>query len=67
MGALNAQTGLMQVQPPPSIQIPLTASGRAWNGAGQFLGFRVNAQTTAGSGIKVYDGWDNTGDLLSFP
>lgn len=37
---------------------------RVWLGEGDFVGFRLNAQTTAGSGIKVYDGWNNGGRLI---
>ena len=35
-----------------------TTSARVWLGEGDFIGFRLNAQTAVGSGIKVYDGWN---------
>jgi hypothetical protein len=43
------------------ILINATANKRIFNGACDFYGYRLTAQTTAGSGLKFYDGIDNTG------
>lgn len=52
--------------PPESgpVVVPMSATGRAWLGRGTYRGFNLNTQTTAGTGVKVYDGWDNTGPLV---
>jgi len=64
MPALNPNTGRLLAQRARQILIPLTASGRAWAGGGVYSGLRVTAQTTAGSGIKVYDGDANDKVLI---
>ena len=46
------------------VTVPMSASGRFWLGRGLYRGFNLNAQTTAGTGIAVYDGWDNAGALV---
>lgn len=43
------------------ILVNATANKRLFNGACDFYGYRLNAQSAAGSGIKFYDGEDNTG------
>lgn len=70
MSALNPANGRLLAQRVRQYFMPLAASGIAWAGGGVYSGLRVNAQTTAGGGIKVYDGWDNTGvwiDTIAAP
>lgn len=63
-GFIDNANGIAKVGEPFYIWINATANKRLFWGPVEFAGFRVNAQTTAGTGIKVYDGIDNTGVLI---
>jgi hypothetical protein len=63
MGLIDTQLQRARVRS-PGLTVPFAGSTRAFNGSCEYKGFTLDAQTTAGSGIKVYDGQDNTGILI---
>ena len=63
-GFIDNQQGLAKIGEPFYLWFNATAHKRLFWGPCEFGGFRVNAQTTAGTGLKFYDGLDNTGTLI---
>lgn len=63
-GFIDNQNGIARVGEPFYIFINSTANKRLFWGPVEFGGFRVTAQTAAGTGLKFYDGQDNTGTLI---
>jgi len=63
MGLIDAQLQRAKVRS-PGLSVPFSGNTRIANGPCEYRGFTLDAQTTAGSGIEVYDGQDANGLLI---